>query len=1718
STDFNVAGGTAAGTATAGTKGTVYVKNTATNDVTIYHGFTFVNTTYFAHDWTFDSTATNVYCDSSMAGTAMPSIDASNNLSLAGTLACAPSISAFVFSAGGTLSVANGYSFSSNAATSLAAGTTFSMGTGDTFTQNQAGSNLTFNVPDGGSQTWDSLTVNVAAQGFFVLPNRFALTLQNGTAINASTRWSALTSLTQNSGTTISANARGCTGGTAWGWIPSASNVCTQYSGAGYTYSGGGANTAGSGGGHGGTGGNGGPAGSGTGGATYGSATAPSLFGASGGGVNASNAGGTGGGVIRIVVSGTFIHNGTITANGGSGVPDTGSRATGGGSGGSIYVTAGTYNCSTGTFGAAGGAGGSSTANGGGGAGGRFSVEYGTDASGACPLSGLTAAGVAPGGAAGGGTATAGGTGTINLTNPVPTPGACPITDGGVGDDDGLANGTVTISTAKTFATQATPYDCTATPFNITGTGTLTLDSNTTTTGTYAAVDFSTLTIASGGLLTADGKGCAGSGNYSMYPTAANVCSTTVSTYGIGSGGGGHGGAGGAGSIAAGGPTYGSASNPLFFGSSGGGTNAGTFGANGGGVIKVTVSGTLTLNGTISANGNNGVVAGANATGGGAGGSINISAGTINGTTGLIRAKGGNGGVSSEKGGGGGGGRIAVSYSASGSSFVFSSSNLDVFGGTATSTGVAGTKGTVYLSDDKGTKNSTADDDVTIHHGYTFFDSDVAVRSWTVDSTASNQNCDPSISAGATPSISATTISLDGVLNCAPSVSTLGFHAGGALSLANGTSLTVRAALSLSAGASFAMGTGVTVTQNKTDADIDFDIPNGNDQTWSGLTVNGPAEGDFTVDDAIAITLASSTALNANVVFSNLTSFTENLGTSISADAKGCAGGGNYSIYPTAANVCSTTVSTYGTGAGGGGHGGNGGAGTNAAGGYTHDSATAPILYGASGGGTNAGTNGSNGGGLVRINAAGNVTLNGTVTANGANGVTAAVTNATGGGAGGSIYISATGSLAGSVASILAKGGNGAVGSSQKSGGGGGGRISLVYGSTSLSLAAGLFDVSGGTATSAAVAGTKGTVYVDDTANSPNSSADDTIRIYHGFTFADTDFTVAAWNVDASATNQYCDINLAGSATPSVSSNTISLNGTMNCATAITSLAYLSDTTLALAAGASTAVNGAQTLSARTTLTVGNGSTIASSGNLALSASGSFVMGSSVTVTDSTVNTDVTFTIPAGNDQTWSGLTVNTPPEGDFVVASPIALTFSSGTTVNGNVLFSNLTAFTENVGTSILANGKGCAGGINYSMYPTASNVCSTLVGTYGAGTSGGGHGGQGGAGTSNAGATPYAYGSATAPVLYGSSGGGGNSSPTGASGGGLVRINSTGTITLNGTVAANGLNGTAAGANATGGGAGGSVYVSTVGNLAGSISSIAAKGGDGAVGSTHRGGGGGGGRISLVYGSTTLPLAAGLFDVSGGAATSAAVAGTGGTVYADEIGANQTAINDDVIRIYRGFTYADYDYVVTSWIIDPTAVQSCDPTMGGGATPSVTATNAITFNGSLNCAPAITSFAWSSPGGFATAASTSMVINGALTMTTTAALSVGNSSVITSSGSLSLSAGTSFSVGTGVTVTDNTTNTNIDFNIPAGNDQTWSGLTVNVPAEGDFTVDDAVAITMSSGAAINGNVIFSNLSAFTQNSGTSINANGKGCVGTSNYTNIPNGSNVCGTLVGTY
>ena len=172
-------------------------------------------------------------------------------------------------------------------------------------------------------------------------------------------------------------------------------------------------------------------------------------------------------------------------------------------------------------------------------------------------------------------------------------------------------------------------------------------------------------------------------------------------------------------------------------------------------------------------------------------------------------------------------------------------------------------------------------------------------------------------------------------------------------------------------------------------------------------------------------------------------------------------------------------------------------------------------------------------------------------------------------------------------------------------------------------------------------------------------------------------------------------------------------------------------------------------------------------------------------------------------------------------------------------VVCSNLTVASGGV---IEVSGKGFAGGTQATagQGPGGGSVASLSAG-------GGGHGGKGGRGHTAHGANygGSSYGSPYAPLGPGSGGGGGGggaAGDTGGAGGGLVLIEASAAVTVDGTIAANGGVGTGS-SRYGGGGSGGGIDI-TCDTLSGAgvFSAVGAN-------KTWENGGGGGGRISVAY-----------------------------------------------------------------------------------------------------------------------------------------------------------------------------------------------------------------------------------------------------------------------------
>jgi hypothetical protein len=177
-----------------------------------------------------------------------------------------------------------------------------------------------------------------------------------------------------------------------------------------------------------------------------------------------------------------------------------------------------------------------------------------------------------------------------------------------------------------------------------------------------------------------------------------------------------------------------------------------------------------------------------------------------------------------------------------------------------------------------------------------------------------------------------------------------------------------------------------------------------------------------------------------------------------------------------------------------------------------------------------------------------------------------------------------------------------------------------------------------------------------------------------------------------------------------------------------------------------------------------------------------------------------------------------------------------------------------------VQATGQITASALGYPI----DGIAGPGAGSFGGDTgSGGGYGGSGGHGYEGQnGGSPN--GSAEAPLDWGSAGGAGESGRRTA-GGGVIHLNVAGTLTVDGSINANGQDSFD---NDQGGGSGGSVWLN-LGLLAGT-GSITANGGSG---QGSDGGGGGGGRVAIYHNGMGL----GLVSVTASGGSGHAAGGTG-------------------------------------------------------------------------------------------------------------------------------------------------------------------------------------------------------------------------------------------------
>ncbi len=532
------------------------------------------------------------------------------------------------------------------------------------------------------------------------------------------------------------------------------------------------------------------------------------------------------------------------------------------------------------------------------------------------------------------------------------------------------------------------------------------------------------ITVYSGASINADGKGYDGGTVFSHtngYGPGAGIY--TASNAG---GGAGHGGDGGNVSAGEGGGTaYCDISNPATIGSGGAvGYNGSYDGGDGGGLIILHAEGTVTIDGTITADA---VAHSSQYAGGGSGGGIKISADVIAGTPSSFTAIGSN---TSFTPGGGGGGCVLLEYT---STPVFDVSAIDMYGG-STGSGQYGGGGQVLIKQD-----GTNGDLFIENNGTEGADSsqDTVANSLTVDSITVSNEANYLVPNGESFAVTkASPFEGDGtgLLKVSGSFDytvgsnydnlTVSVLSGGILSNTTTINITNDGGLILGDGATVdtimnTVNTAGTLglDQGATFVMADLNISSGTVTLYNYSAVDALSLGDLVMTGGV-LTHSDNSSAQTNVI--NISASSANIGAaaSINADGKGYDGGkvvSHTNGYGPGAGIYGI-ANSFGGGAGHGGDGGDDSAGEG--GGTAYCDISNPATIGSGGAvGYNGSYGGGDGGGLIILDASGTVTIDGTVTAD-------AVThdsNYAGGGAGGSIKISAD-IIAGTPTSVTATG------------------------------------------------------------------------------------------------------------------------------------------------------------------------------------------------------------------------------------------------------------------------------------------------------------------------------------------------------------------------------------------------------------------------------------------------------------------------------------------------------------------------------------------------------------------------------------------------------------------------------------------------------------------------------------------------------------------------
>ena len=459
------------------------------------------------------------------------------------------------------------------------------------------------------------------------------------------------------------------------------------------------------------------------------------------------------------------------------------------------------------------------------------------------------------------------------------------------------------------------------------------------------------------------------------------------------------------------GSVYGSLSSPAELGSGGGGSGSGS----GGGAIKLSVTGTLTVNGWILSRGGDASLATGDA--GGSGGSIWLVAGTIT-VSGTIAANGGDGGMegyNSRDGGSGGGGRIAIYYTTN-----THSGTVSVYGSSMNAAHIS-TSGTVY---DK--------------------DTDDSYGSLTINNNGNNSILSTPLIDGTYNFKGFTASGLAEVLLSASDIintETITLSASSTL-LNTDAAITVTSSFTISNGAQYEQSETASLTATA----ASFTAAAGAGPTFWDIHKDGSTPTFTSATIASGATLTHSAQATAHT-YSLKLAVSGNM--TVTGDINVNDRGYRYGQGPGTGG----TKGQYSTD-GGASYGGLGTLGYGIAAGVVYGYQYAPIDIGSGGGGS---TGSGSGGGAIKLIAGGIFTVNGSILSSGGD---AGSSTGDAGGSGGSIWIEGE-TITGS-GTIAANGGDGGVeGYSSRDGGGGGGGRMIIYHTLTESLD-GTITVTGG--------------------------------------------------------------------------------------------------------------------------------------------------------------------------------------------------------------------------------------------------------------------------------------------------------------------------------------------------------------------------------------------------------------------------------------------------------------------------------------------------------------------------------------------------------------------------------------------------------------------------------------------------------------------------------